>query len=433
MDRRALLACIAGSLLAMSLFSAETYAQSTPTSRPNPPAEICVNGKCMKPATPSSPTSGSIKWNPGNYMASDTILYAGNTLATVQSEMDDIRGFDNILGYRVFITWGALEPSEGNYDFDVLDAILNRLKTQYTKPKHMVVVVLPGPFGSSMPSGGSGRVIPTYLQTDATYGASPVTQSYGWWGQQSGGVSTGPYVAALYRPAVMNRMIALVQAMGAHYDNDPYFEGLMFQEDAWMVSSWSVAPDYSEAAFISQLERLLTASTAAFPHTNVIMENTWAGDPTTTQNFELWMVNNRIAPGTADTVGQSAFNMGYSAGGLNWGLQAYLGVVSSGSKYSGGDLRPRSRAMLDVEGYDISGNYYADWGAPAGYRPSDIITALNSTYEASHAFWTHFSGSEGVLGGGTVQSAAPWATWSSLAPVINAAPLTHTGYPANYP
>lgn len=423
---------IAGSLLGLSLLSAFTCEQTIAGERPSAPAQICVNNKCTSAAL----TSGThlIKWNPGNYMASDTVLYAGDTMAKVQAEMDDIKGYDNIIGYRVWITWSALEPTEGNYDFSVLDAILNRLKTQYDKPKHMVVVVLPGPFGGEMPGGGSDHAIPGYLQTSSVYGASPISGSYGWWGKNSGGASTGPYVAAIYRPAVMDRMIALVQAMGAHYDGDAYFEGLMFQEDAWMVGVWSGAPDYSDSAFVAQLQRLLTSATAAFPHTNIIMQNTWLAGSTATQNFESWMIGNRIAPGTSDVVGQSAFSkFAYASKGLAWGLQAYLGIGASGSSYDGSDLRSRAHSMVDVEADDLAGDYFTGWGGTEGYTPQDIIAALNQTYTASHAFWTHFFGGEWVTGGGTVSANAPSALWSNLAPVINTTALTNSTYPANYP
>jgi hypothetical protein len=432
---------IAGCMIGLAGFAAGVHAQSTPP-QPNPPPEVCVNNKCSttKVATPPAPTgpSGSVKWNPGHYMASNSILSPSSTVATVQSEMDDIANYDNIIGYRVFITWGALESSQGVYNFSVLDAVLNRLKTHYAHPKHMVVVVLPGYFSGAWQS-GDGRAVPLYIQQNSAYGASPVSGSYGWWGQNSRGASTGAYTAALFRPAVMNRYIAMIQALAAHYDSEPYFEAFMFQENAWMGGLWSGAPDLSTAGGLTQFESMLSAAVTAFPHTSVIMENTWWGDPSTTQNLELWMVNHRVAPGTADTVGQTAFNMGYatSAMGLNWGLQAYLGITYSGpnatSNYSGGDLRQRSRAMLDVEGMDLGGGYYSNWGAPNGYHPSDIVAALNGTYQASHAFWTHLFGSEPVSGGGTVSSASPWSAWSQLAPVVNAAPLTHTGYPPNYP
>jgi hypothetical protein len=371
-------------------------------------------------------------------MASNSILGPRSTLSSVQAEMDDIANYDNIIGYRVWITWGALESSQGVYNFSLLDAILNRLKTHYAQPKHMVVVVLPGYFTGAW-SSGNGSSVPLYIQQNGVYGPSPVAGSYGWWGRNSGGASTGAYTAALFRPAVMSRYIALIQALGAHYDSEPYFEAVMFQEDAWMSGLWSNAPDLSPAGGLAQFESMLSAAVAAFPHTSVVMENTWWGSPTMTQNFELWMVNNRVAPGTADTLGQTAFNMGYatSAMGLNWAMQAYMGITYSGpnatSSYSGGDLRQRSRGMLDVEAMDIAGNYYSNWGAPEGYHAADVVTALNDTYQASHAFWTHFFGNESVAGGGTVNSASPWSAWSQLAPVVNAAPLTHTGYPPNYP
>jgi hypothetical protein len=379
---------------------------------------------------PKNSTPGSIKWNPGHYMASEAILNPNETMSKVQLEMDDIGSYDSVIGYRVFVTWSALESSQGVYDFSVLDAILNRLKTHYHLPKHMVVVVLPGSWFSNR----SG--IPLYIQQNSIYGASPVAGSYGWWGQSGSGD-----VAAMFRPAVMDRYIALIKALAAHYDSEPYFEAFMFQEDAWLGGAFQHAPDWTASAGTTQLKSMLTAAVAAFAHTSVIMENSWwGGDPTTTQNFELWMVDNRVAPGTADTVGQTAFNKGYAtaAMGLNWGLQADMGITWSGfgttSAYSGGDLRKRSRAMLDVEGQDLAGNYYSNWGAPDGYQPSDIINALNNSYQASHAFWTHFFGSEPVMGGGgTVRSASPWAVWSTLAPVVNATPLTNTGYPPNYP
>lgn len=411
------------------------FATAASATQPSPPPQFCVNSKCanltdVASTSSTGNTGGFIKWNPGNYMASEGILYGSGTLSSVQPEMDDINGYGNIIGYRIMVSWGALEPTEGNYDFSVLDAILNRLKTAYHQPKHLVVTIVPGTWAGAPASPANSNVLPAYLQNDSTYGPSPSSGSYGWWGPKAGG-----YAAALYRPAVMDRMIALVQALGQHYDADPYFEALMFQEDAWMVGLWSTASDYSASKAVTQFERLLTAATAAFPHTSIVMENTWAGDVSLTQNFEQWMVNNRIAPGTADTVGQSAFNAGYASSpqGLNWGLQAYMGIVASGSSYTGGDLRPHARAMLDVEPFDMQGDYYSNWSAPAGYKPADILAALNNTYQASHAFWAHLFGNETANGGGgTVSQVSPWAVWSKLAPIINDTPLTHTAYPANY-
>lgn len=372
-------------------------------------------------------------------MASLNMLAGNDTLSKFASEMDDLNNWNNILGYRLTVTWGALEPSEGTYNFSVLDAVLNRLQTQYNMPKRLVIALVPGSFAAGLGS-NDASTIPLYIQQNSAYGPSPLSASYGWWGATSGGASSGAYAAAIWRPAVMDRLIALVQALGAHYDGQPYFEGLLFQEDAWIVGAAEAspaAPDYSDSAMVAQLERLLAAATAAFPHTSVAMENTWLGYPTSTQTFEQWMVNNRIAPSSSDTVGQSAFtNYNYANNGLAWGLQAYMGIqaTAAGSTWSPVNMLSQAHAMMDVEGPDIAGTNFAQLGAAEGFQPLDIIAALNQTYHASHAFWTHYFGNEGVWpGSGTVSTVAPWAMWSNMAPVLSSNPLTTTSYPADYP
>jgi hypothetical protein len=402
-----------------SLLAAPLGARAS--SRPAAPPQICINDKCV--TTPPAAAPSQIKWNPGHYMASNSVIYAGQSLSRVQSEMDDINGWDKILGYRAYITWGALEPSQGNYDFSLIDTMLNRLKTQYNKPKRLVLVVLPGTFSSAM-GGNDGGTLPKYLQQSSAYGASPVSGRYGWWGANSKGASTGAYVAALYRPAVMDRFIALVNALAAKYDNEPYFEGFMIQENSWMVGAWSKAPDYSESANIAQLERMLSASTKAFAHTSVIMQNTWSNSVPTTFNFEQWMVANRIAPSSSDVLGQTAFDGHNYYPSMAWGLQAYCGVTNG--SVTSADLRPKTHAMMDVEAPDMAGGYFGKFGGP--FAPLDIVNSLNNTYKASHAFWTHLFGTESVFGG-TVPSAAKWG---NLAATVSANPLTNTSYPANY-
>lgn len=405
---------VAGLLLGIAL-APPVDAQSA--KRPKAPNTLCIGSKCAQ-QTPPQNESGTIKWNPGHYMASNAMLYGSDGMSKSQAEMDHLNGWDAILGYRVWITWSALEPSKGNYNFAVLDAILQRLKTHYDKPKRLVIAIVPGRFASSM-GGNDTSAIPMYVQQDSAYGPSPVAGRYGWWGKNSGGKSNGPYAAALYRPAVMDRMIALLQALGAHYDSEPYFEAVMMQEDAWMFGLWSGAPDYSSSkpdGAIAQFKRMLTAATAAFPHTNVVMENTWAGTVQPTKDLEAWMVANRIAPGTADVVGQSAFDEHGYGKALSWGLQSLVG-----------GLRDRSRSMVDVETPDLVGNYFAQYGGP--YSPEDIVKALNQTYHASHAFWTHLVGTESLFGG----KVPPGAKWSNLAETLTANPLTNTSYPPSYP
>ena len=395
-------------------------------TQPNPPPEVCVNNQCVTtPPTGGTSAPGSIKWNPGHYMASDAVMSAGKTISYVQAEMDDLNNQDAVLGYRAWFTWGALEPTQGNYDFSVVDAVLARLKTAYNKPKRLVIGLWLYS-GGSWSSGNAGNAVPLYIQQNSAYGASPVNGSYGWWGFNANGASTGMYAPSLYNPAVMNRFIALVQALGQHLDQDPNVEALVIQEDASIAQAASgngnPDPTYSDSAWLTQLERLLTASTVAFPHTSVVDQNSWFDRPQSGVALEQWMASNRIAPGSPDTSGQSGIST-YGTGILSDGMQTLLGV----DKYGGTtDLRPKTRAMMDIQSPDIVGGYFSNQGGP--FAPLDLINALNQTYEASHAFWTHLFGTENF--GAPIP---PAVIWSNLAPTLAQHPLTHTTYPANYP
>jgi hypothetical protein len=351
-------------------------------------------------------------------MASYGVVSGGGSSSFIKGETDDLNNQDAVVGYRMLITWGALEPTQGNYDFSAIDATLQRLKTSYNKPKHLVIMLWQYGQHALSPGGGPGT-IPLYIQQDPKYGASPVSGSYGWWGQSANGVSTGLYAPALYYAPVMDRFIALVQALGQHLDNDPYFEAVFFQENSTIVgaaTSWAPRdPHYSDDAFLTQSERLLTAATAAFPHTSVIMGNSWLFGQSATVALQEWMLPHRIATGSADSFGQSAID----AKGtqiLSWSLRSYVGD----SGFGGVDMRPKMAAMMDVESGDINDSFQNEggpWAAP------DIIQAMNKTYRATHVFWTRMTGS------GT----RPEAQWTTVAAACAAHPLTRTGYPANYP
>ncbi len=404
-------------LIFTAFLSAAALAGTSGTKRPNPPAKLCIGSSCV-----DTPAGGRIKWNPGHYMASESILRSpGDLTNKLSHEMNALRNHPGIVGYRVLTTWGAIEKSRGVYDFSLLDQVMKTLKTGLDTPKHMVLVILPGTFSGKDPGTDDGSYLPVYLRQDDAHGPSPTSGSHGWWHNPT----SGGYCAMIHREAVMDRFIALMQAVGAHFDADPYFEAIMVQEDAWMAQRTNQAPDFSADAFTKQLKRLLTAMTAAFPNSNVVMQATWNGSKANSTEFEHWMVANRIAPSSADTVGQSGIDK--STNILAWGLQAYVfgGKLADGTAVD--ELRPQAAAMMDVEAFDMVGNYYAKYGGP--FSPQDILVALNNTYHASHAFWTYLAGNE-TYRGGTVPSAAKW---SNLAPFLDANPLKRTEYPASYP
>ena len=444
-ERIMALTALLGGTLCFTAASAQSPAQA-PTVKPNPPPQICVNNQCSNTLNPPSPPVGpaptptptpppsggggshQIKWNPGHYMASYAKILGSSTpsLGSEITEMDDLNNQDAIVGYRIWISWGALERSQGNYDFSLLDQALTRLKTAYNKPKHLIIGLWM--YGQSgLGNNNDWRVLPLYIQQNPKYGNSPTPGMYGWWGPSSNGKSNGQWAPSFYNPNVMDRFIALVQALGNHFDSDPYVEGIYFQETSAIAETAGNAspadPNYSDQAWLTQVERLLSATTAAFPHTSVIEANTWFVRPDSTVALAQWMLNHRIAPSAQDTWGQSAINT-FGTSHLADGIQAMLGTDAAGGS---GDMRSKTRAMMDVESDELASPRVIPYGGP--WTPLDILNALNQTYWASHAFWTRFP--VGSTYNSTPVPAA--AIWPAMAATLTKNPLVHTDYPPNYP
>jgi hypothetical protein len=401
----------------------------TPTSTPTP-----------APTVAPTPITGShiIKWNPGHYLASGGVLNPGATIANssfLPWELDSLNNQNAFIGYRMFITWAALEPTQGNYDFSQINSVLTYLKTQLNVPKHLVLVVLPGSFTNVSPGSST---IPQYILSGSQYGpggyrvGGKITNSgYGWWGGDGNGNTSA---ACLYRPTVLARWLALQQALGKAYDSEPYFEAIMFQEDSWVEGAWGTngAPDYPGGnTTLPMYENILTTTVAAFPHTTVIEENTWCcGTPSLTTQLEQFMVQNRVAPGTADTYGQTWISA-HNGEVQNWGLNAYIGLIPSFNLQNvlvfsnGTDYRPVIHSMMDIEGPDLGvvQNMGGTIGS-GGYTPQDICNALNQTYGSSHAFWTWL---------GNSSSLPPSAQWNNLAQSVSNCSLVNTSYPKAYP
>jgi hypothetical protein len=468
---------VAGVVFALSCLSVGTATAAT--RAPNPPKQICIGSNCV--TTTTSPAGAKIKWHPGHYGASGGIAYPDSALSKFQPEMDDMMKDDWIVGYRLFVTWAALDAgpvtftaSVGNatkgtltkpvdsrtywasfdngeyrqvtvsdttavtwtnplpagsvttghlYTTDLLDQVLARMKTHYAKPKQLVIAILAMSFSKGTRNPSDFSRIPEYITTGSVYGPSPDGRSHGWWGPPPG-TTVGAYSAALYRPAVAAQYAALGQALGAKYDADPNFEAIMDQENSAVVGPAINFPpidsSYSDEAYTAQQKSFLTAWLAAFPHTNVVSENTFMRGATATQQFAAWMIANRVAPGTADVSGQSYYDLPGGRLMSNWGLAAYAGQTVPGSSYKGVDYRGTVRPMVDIEGPDIGTSV----GAKVSAMPLDLVKGLNQTLKASHAFWCHIPDGRGP---------APAPKWADVTAVLKANPLTNTGYPGNYP
>ena len=190
---------------------------------------------------------GEVKWYPGHYV----------TLASKQPRADwqSIAGKSRFAGGQRIYTWRQLEPEDGKYDFSAVEDDLAMLRGQ---KQRLFLEIWDNQFlGEPTPP------VPDYLLGPAYQGgiAHPahhekVTRTKRW------------------IPAVMDRYLALVSALGRRFDRDPDFAGLIHTETA-METEGPGFEDFSCAAFHQQMLRLVGASRKAFPHTPVLVFGNW--------------------------------------------------------------------------------------------------------------------------------------------------------------
>lgn len=382
-------------------------------------------------------TGSKKKWSPGHFLGANTILSSGSTASNAYPETDNTNNLDLVLGYRAFLTWGALQQQQGVFNWTILDALVNRLATAYNKPKKLILAVLPGSFGSTNPSDTDYSTLPQYIMQGSAYGAAghaawnfnvtPATVvitnagSHGWWGGNGNG---NTWAACLHRPTVMAEWIALHQAIAARYDSNVTLDSIWFQENSWWIggSSANRCPDFSASAVDTQQRALIAACAAAFRQTNIQYQNTWAADISLTQKFEAFMVQNGILPGSADTTGAVKIAASATRSLGSWGMDAYQGVIVSGSTYTGPDLRPVIPSAMDVEGPDL-GAY--NFGTRFTTGPTDALAALKNSYKSAYAVWCYLTANTGA------PTPALWSGAGGLAQFLNnpANALTNTAYP----
>ncbi len=387
----------------------------------------------VQATTQSAP--GQIKWNPGHYMDFNTYLNGTGNLSTIVAEMDGLNNFDRILGYQAAIYWGALETAQGDYSagISLISSLLNTLKTKYNKPKRLAVIVAIGNPTKTNPNGSFG-VIPQYIQSaPATYGSAGYrvggvltnTSFGGWWGGDGNG---NTYGACIHRPAVADRIARVFEAILAAFDSEPYFEGIMLDENSfiWGASGSNGCPDFSTSAFINGYNTIIGRAKVAGPHTNVAYQNTFAGTPTPTQQIMDWIYQNKVMECPTDS-GGAQYVQAHNNTPISWGMAAYRGVVASGSTWTPTDYAPLTRAWAQVQGPDLGAYKGEPYHAKSA---ADMLTSLNLYSKVSHAFWCNLPNSTQAANADGIV-----ITWSTLAPFLNnpANALTNTAYPQNYP
>jgi len=201
-------------------------------------------GSDRKPVmTSSNEITRCSKWHPGHYLLI--------TRDTTRSEVEEILSNPNnyITGVQIGYYWYDLEPQKDKYDFSRIIAHLEAIK-KYNK--QLFISFMDRNFDPK------DRSVPIYIINDPEYhgGVEPTND--------------GGFIARLWDPLVIQRSNKLIEEMGKHFDKDPNFEGINFDESSLNIDI-TKAHGYSHQAYADALKNRVDSAHKAFPTSTVIM------------------------------------------------------------------------------------------------------------------------------------------------------------------
>jgi hypothetical protein len=252
------------------MFAALTGATTASAAvKPNPPTRICIDNRCTADA-PSTVTGG-IKWHPGHYVWVSGNLHTPEVIARNLATFDQLGNEPSIQGVQLVIWWANLEgPTKGDYSqgFKLLDTYLNKLRS-LKYPKRLIMHLTERAFAFDAPDkAGMAKFYPAYLINTSGYNGGYVAAPAGT--RWTGGLT---FVARLWEAPVMDRLIALSQAYAARYDKDPNLEMVGLAE----TSLSPPVSGFSQTAYVDQVRRWYSASTQAWPHTQLRLNANYLG------------------------------------------------------------------------------------------------------------------------------------------------------------
>lgn len=282
---------------------------------------------------PQPPVTGAgIKYHPSHYAWVDTVKSSQATINRQLQEMDEVAQTPGTGGILLGLYWGDMEGARGDYSrgFAILDQFVKRAEKNN---QHVMVRIYDRIFGGIEPANlGNGYYFPAYLKSSEFDG--------GWYTLNA---STALHtMVKMWNPAVMDRMIAMMQAYGARYDSHPNVEMIGLEETGANAAVRNGG--YTDAAYIAQLKRWMIASRAAWPHTGLRLQLNYFISAYQ-ESADLARVANQyqIAMGGPDTVPASSGDTG-----LDYGDLAFNG------KLGGIDYRGKIPRVAEVQDYSLS-------------------------------------------------------------------------------
>lgn len=292
------------------------------------------------------------KFHPGNYM----LVFADGKKGSKPFEV--IKAQPEILGIQKRYLWNDLESAKDEYDFSQIESDLKYLQSI---GKRLVI---------QFEDVGIGRehAVPEYL----------LSKEYGGGDYKGTGPHSKFYVAMRWNKLVAEREAALLKALGAKFDKEPFVEALVLDETATGI----VPRDYIEAGYSPEKMRdgvmtIMSAAKEAFPNTVVIQYiNYLTGNNQYLEDITRHAYKIGVGFGGPDVVvGKDIPSYKYYkeyAGKIPLGSAVqffnYQAKRADGSEVSVADIRDFAENTLHLD--------YIFWLPRAGYYKTEVLPML---------------------------------------------------------
>jgi len=205
----------------------------------------------------NSNTTGT-KWNPGHY-----IKLGREDVGSLRN----VAGKKGVKGVVLSMFWSDLEPQRGQYNFERIDQFLEELAVH---DQHLILLFLDYDKTPGCPS------LPQYIK-----------QTPGAVAELEGERFEQGCMAVLWQPLVLERWIALNQALGRKYDTHKYFEGLRTRESTYPIAEKRTKFAYTDQKLVDALAELAVESKKAFPHTNFFLSMSRIGGVSEKEHIQV--------------------------------------------------------------------------------------------------------------------------------------------------
>jgi chitodextrinase len=300
--------------------------------------------------TATTVSVSAVKWNPGYYVLQTSISSYSS------ANIVEIGAIANARGWKQMVGWSTIETARNVYDWTFTDTLLQLCKNN---GKRLVIEISSQSYNNTNP-------LPAYLATEPNGGG-------GWYAK----VNTLGVQSKVYLAAIMDRLIALAQAIASRYDTDSKFEGIIFQGESSLPEA-TLQGDYSESSWLTQYQRMVQAGPAAFAHTNFWMGlNFGFSNLNSFATILATMNQNRCgmtAPDVYISSSDNTANADRALRGLQWNGTAWVA--------GGTDYRGLINVAHDWQGPELGGKE----NPAAGTSMSTLYAQAFNTHKDNHSF-----------------------------------------------